>query len=159
MVGRRWSVKQAILQSRSLLSSTEGGAGRILIIEESWKKKGKETRCWRKKKGGGEGRGRHLRGIAIFFKDLERTGLSPLLSRPPGGTGVGRILPPLCTSPPIPSPSKAISIYEWFSSTATRLSTPNPLERLPLAGLPTFLSLCRPLLDGKNRQSAPATTI
>lgn len=107
----------------------------------------------------GEGRGRHLRGIAIFFKDLERTGLSPLLSRPPGGTGVGRILPPLCTSPPIPSPSKAISIYEWFSSTATRLSTPNPLERLPLAGLPTFLSLCRPLLDGKNRQSAPATTI
>lgn len=29
------------------------------------------------REGGGEERGRHLRGIAIFFKDLERTGLSP----------------------------------------------------------------------------------
>lgn len=103
------------------------------------------------REGGGEERGRHLRGIAIFFKDLERKPLPLLPSRPPGGTGVGRILPPLCTSPPT-HPSKAISIYEWFSSTATRLSTPNPLERLPLAGLATFFSLilCRPPLHGKN---------
>lgn len=122
MVGRRWSVKQAILQSRSLLSTVLGrGSGEnfnhLRVVEEE-----RERNAMLEKEGGGEERGRHLRGIAIFFKDFERTGLSPLLlSRPPGGTGVGRILPPLCTSPPTHS-SKAISIYERFSSTATRPS-------------------------------------
>lgn len=103
------------------------------------------------REGAGEERGRHLRGIAIFFKDLERTGLSPSFRPGHQVAPVSAEFYRRCAHPPT-HPSKAISIYEWFSSTATRLSTPNPLERLPLAGLATFFSLilCRPPLHGKN---------
>lgn len=101
------------------------------------------------REGAGEERGRHLRGIAIFFKDLERTGLSPSFRPGHQVAPVSAEFYRRCAHLHPPIRRKQFPSTNGFH----RLPPDSrPQERLPLAGLATFFSLilCRPPLHGKN---------